>query len=273
MMKKRTLFVKPLMLVMFLGGLPGAGAATTAVQTISFSSSSLLEAGAGLEDSFFMATARSLDGFTKFDPSLGTLTNIFLSVEVDVSLRLELIATELDPPDAGTFTVRFESVAPNFVRTGIIYNSSDPGRFLNVTSDEAIIPTIGVIDALTEDFDFDPDFGDGFFEETTINFGGFANGGTTLATGSIDPFDLNVDISDFVGTGLVTGLRLRTLARINAGVGFTVENINNPFLGVESRFQAGNATLQFVFTPIPEPSSAALVLLAALGLAARRRRR
>jgi len=276
-----------LILTLFLGGLAGAGAAVTSVQTISFAFSQRDDSSGFEGGGLTFLSARSLGGFgagafTKFDPSLGTLTNIFLSLEVNATLSLSVGADGLDENslDDDPFSIQFQPALtsggpPDFtpprdlVRVAIVYLSSGPNIGLVVTSDEATIPNLGVTNGLAADFDFDFDV----LDENTVTFGGFSNGDTTLTTGSIDPLAAGFDASDFVGVGTVTnGLTINSLVSLGVGPGSaTSDNLDFPFLFADLSLEAGNVTLQYEFTPIPEPSSAALVLLAALGLVARRR--
>ena len=111
------------------------------------------------------------------------------------------------------------------------------------------------------------------YEETTdVTYGGFSEGGTTVTSGSLDFSNPNFVASDFVGSGNVMGLRVQNNFLLsNEPSMVQLNNLQGAFIEPQLGFQAGNATLQYVFTPVPEPAASFLVLLG-FGVALRRKR-
>ncbi len=218
-------------------------AETTPVQTMSFE-----RAGDGTFTDFFsdvfLDASQPLDEFDKFDPALGTLTEILFTIEVSASIELMVCADELSD-EGELFSVRFEEGPGSSVQGSIIYAPSGENFGLSVTSDFGGINSVGDEDLDPVDYTVNGFF---YFEESDREeFGGFAFGGNTVSAGSLLANHPDVNLSDFVGTGTVSGLSFNVIANLsNAG---TLNNV--PFAGIEASvgFEPGDATIQYVYTP------------------------
>jgi hypothetical protein len=199
--------------------------------------------------------SQPLSGFTKFDSNLGTLTEILLTAEVRATINVSIEASDIADPES-FFKVYFED--NSFFQTSIIYSPTGESFGLSVTFDLDGFGSVGE-DALLDPADWNGPDDFFFFDSTSNEYGGFANGDTTPTSGSL--LASSLVLSDFVddgGIGSVSGLQIAHIADIDTTP--MLENINSAFVDVSIALDAGNATLQYVYTPVPEPKTFALIL-------------
>lgn len=259
----------------WLLGIGVSGAAVTPVQTSAFAGDDdgvYTDLGDG---NFISASAESaISGFTKFDASLGTLTDVLLTVEVDATISMVIEADVLDPIDAPVFSFYLDPISGGLIQAGMLYSPTGGIVSFVVTSDNTSLSSLGTEFEDPAPYIFDFGGGPAFFysDSYSESFGGFSSGGTTAATGSLSALDPDFLASDFIGTGAVTGLSMSNILNYdNDPSELSLLNVPYGFVQPEVSFSAGNATLQYVYTPIPEPSVGMLVLLGAL-VSGRRRR-
>ena len=192
-----------------------------------------------------LGAGQPLDTFTKFDPSLGTLTEVLFTVQVSGSVEAILSAEELLSPE-DPFSIALDSGPEDYIQASIIYGPTGDTSGYSLTFDLADIPFLGVegIDpseyGAPEGFYFE-EFGDSFF-------GGYSDGGETLSEGNLLVSNPAFNPVDFIGTGNVTGLSFDAFAAF--GSFGNIDNLAGAFLEASIYFDAGNATIQYVYTPV-----------------------
>ncbi len=127
---------------------------------------------------------------------------------------------------------------------------------------------MGAFDEDPQDFIFDDLF---FFDDqVTDTYGAFETEGL-LPMGTIFATDAEFVESDFVGAGEVTALSITSFVELEGTA--TLDNHGEPGLEITISLAGGEATLQYKYEPIPEPSTYAAIFGAlGLGLALLRRR-
>lgn len=241
--------------------LPAASFGATSSQTVLFpdtgggtfyDSDSPGSPGTGFTDTV------PLTGFNQFDPALGTLNEVRIRLGIDASWDL---FAEVDPDfniiDPGsTFAIDFAT--DSFIEAGIFYQPTGANILISAAVDAYFDPFqlffIGDID--------NPSDGDG------DSFGELNLSGSET-TGSLFPGINNFNSADFVGTGTVQGLELGFFVPLD-DFWFT-ENLNSATVELTYSLAATEVTIDYLYDPIPEPSSF-LLLAAGLGLITRRRR-
>jgi len=106
--------------------------------------------------------------------------------------------------------------------------------------------------------DYTSSFGLFYDDSTSGEFGGFAFGNSDVTSGVLDATSSFFVADDFIGTGFVNGLNIGPFIQLEM-TDLRLENINSAFAEVSVGLDAGTATLQYEFTPVPEPSVYALV--------------
>lgn len=210
--------------------------------------------------------------FLKFDSTLGTLTEIRFTAQINASSSVQLVVSRVED-SSQPFTAVFDPATPNtFVDVGLIYYPGGGSTGSTTLLESSTLSQIGITDGLPDDYSSDPGSNDiSYSDQMSSNFGGFsAGGGMSLTTGSIFTTDSGFLASDFVGSGNVNGLLFLGLLQIDFLTG-TLENVTTSTITPEISYRPGNLTLQYVFDPIPEPSFT--ILLGLCGLLGLRRSR
>jgi len=259
-----------LCLAMLSGVAVSLNGAVTAVQTAAFgalSASTQIDLEVGSES---ISDYALLTSFDKFDPALGTLNEVLLTMEVRVQITA-FLETETILDEDFPFSAYWDD-SSSFFQADIVYSPTGDTSGYSLLGEFGGFSGVGSEEELPEDWGSPGDF---FFTDSNSDeFGGFAFGGTTVTSGSYLVTDPNYNPVDFVGTGTVTGLEIGPFAFIDTALA-VVDNVSNVILGVEIEMDPGTVTLQYSYTPVPEPSHATLAagLLLGLWLIVRRRRR
>lgn len=216
----------------------------TPMQTVSFAAtqeSTSADVGSGMVS---LSANQPLIGFTKFNPSLGTLTEIRFYVQVDA--RYELTVTAAGVADEGSpFSVVRPASPGDLVQAGVVYSPTAANFGLAVTFDNATAASVGGENLSPQDHGAPGNF---LYQDSRIEeFGGFAQGGGTPTEGSLLASNPDINLADFVGSGAVPGLNFSLVSIITNGE--TPVNVPQATLGHLIAFAAGSATLQYVYTP------------------------
>lgn len=246
-----------------------AMAAFTPVQTVGFAGGEATVTGSDSDSSVRASYQTSITGLQKFDPSLGTLTRVLLSIEVNASASIRLYSDGIIDDQALFSLQHVDQGAETFVQTQIGYNYDGPlMRFLAISTGN--LGTTGGTGLDPADYSAS---GFVYTDESSIVYGGFSGGGSTPRTGQILNTDNFYDSTDFVGIGEVTTLSVVSFADAYlTSTSFTIDNLDFADINTFTRVEAGNVTLQYEYAPVPEPASIALSG-ALLALLPRRRRR
>ncbi len=256
-----------------LGMLVGVAVGTSAmaeltpIQTANFTGGEVTESGDQSETQVRASYTTPITGLQKFDPSLGTLTAVLLSIQVDATASVTLFSNDITD-DQELFTLQHvDQPSKTFVQTQIAYVNGTTTRFVAITSGN--LGTTGGTGLDSDDYS-NPDFE--YTDSSSINYGGFANGGSTPRTGQINSTDSFYNAADFVGVGEVTSLSVTAFTSIDLDeTSFTLDNLSSAFITAFARVESGDVSLQYEYTPIPEPTSLAMTgTLAALLLHRRR---
>lgn len=238
-----------------------ASATLTPVQTVSFLGGENSNNGTFGDTDINASYSAALTGFQKFNPSLGTLDAVLLTIQTDARVVIEISTSQLID-DGENFSVQLSDTgSKTFLQNNIAYNHPNGTRFVVIESTSH--NTVGGADLNPDDFGGSGNFS--YTDSTEKVYGGFSGGGSTAKSGSISSTDSFYDADDFVGVGLVDALSVRNFANLDVLLGDTavLDNID-PFdvdVMVTARVESGDVTLQYDYT-VPEPLS--LVGFAAL---------
>jgi MYXO-CTERM domain-containing protein len=253
-------------------GMPLLHGAITPLQTGNFDfqfDSDTYAADSGPQSLYSEVT---LNGFTKFDPALGTLTKVLVSLEVEAGIFVDLFTDDIID-DQQLFSLEWDS-SNSLFQTSVAYKPTGSGIGLGVTFDLPSVPTLGGVDLDPADYSGGELPGFSFSDSYGESYGAVGSGSGIPSTGEILASDPAFNLNDFQGVGSVEGLVLAMFADIDTAV-FS-DNIGSASLGVYMDVDnfGGKAQLQYEYTPVPEPRlMAGLLGLAALAAAAFRRRR
>lgn len=245
----------PRFLAAFLSSLPFlSNAATISTDTVLFGGLSGINSIESV-DSVPNANGSFADevipsGLAQFDPSLGTLTAIRVTASFDYEVFVSFAASGI-------------------INTGVSHTASVSNLFHEVGISISQSSSPGSLSPIGEFSEFFPEFyggvgnpGDG--EAYSENFGG---SGTVSDT--IDVFSL-VEVADFIGTGNVQALVVAIFTPVEAT--FELNNVDNATINFNSSVENGSISIEYEYTPVPEPSIAYLGGLALVfGLGFRRR--
>jgi hypothetical protein len=214
-----------------------------------YDSSSPGESGTGYLDSI------ALSGFDKFDPALGTLTEVRVHLNIQASWNLLL---QINNPDSqiidqgNPFSIDFS--LQSGLEAGVFYTPTGSNRLVSVATDT-------------------------YFTSIGLNFtGGTENTsdgtsdsfGNPTAQGSLFPGVDEFNSADFVGVGTVQELTLGLAVSLDDI--WNTDNLNSAEAELTYQLDETDVTLEFIYTPIPEPSFLLLSLAGTvIGLTRRRR--
>lgn len=253
-----------------------SAASLTPVQTASYGT---VEDGIFTDfgSSSFIGFNVPLTGFKKFDASLGTLERILFTLESEISATgtLEYVfeSTATTPEEDENFGNFASITVDQPVQTDITYSDSPSTGVLAVSDQFSLI--------FSED-DVSVDESGYSTPDSTLIFEYFGseqtvNEGPSTSSGALETFG----ISDFSGSPLddVDALSVGFFVPIDE---FSVSSQSDfgdldpseIFIDLTVVMQAGTGTLQYEYTPVPEPASAGtlLGLIALLGIFSRRSR-
>jgi len=212
--------------------------------------------------SFFLAFDEPILGIPKFDPSLGTLTDITVFVEdtdpIMYDVAGDIMATEIDPLDSGGFDAGVDVSGGD---VGINYE--DPS---GLTLSPVITDSIDLMGSCG-DTPGSGDCGESLFSSAEAD--GVLEGSSSIFG--------TVDLADFVGPGDVDSLFVQIFLPTTAM--FTTMNADAVVdfdLDVFAGFSVIGEDIvgvTYTFTPIPEPTSLLLAAPALALLVAMRRRK
>jgi len=201
----------------------------------------------------FLSDSVSLTGFNQFDPSLGTLERVLFTIEVSAIYEAYVSVNEV--MDAGQlFNAYLDNTLNDYLQVSLSYQPSGSSSGYLFTFDLASLGTAG-------DFDFDPaEFGDdefiSFEDIYSEMFGDFGNL-NQVTTGVLEASDANFVMSDFVGNGQVQGLGVVLIGEIaNEG---DRTNAVDASVEINATVYPGAVALVYEYTPVPEPSTYALI--------------
>ncbi|MGB6222765.1 choice-of-anchor E domain-containing protein [Haloferula sp.] len=214
-----------------------------------YDSSNSGESGTGYLDSI------SLSGFNKFDPALGTLTEVRVSLNIQASWNLGL---QINDPDSqiidpgNPFSIDFS--LQSAIEAGVFYTPTGSNRLVSVATDTTF-DSIGL--------NFTGDTGN-----TSASTGD--SFGNPTAQGSIFPGVDEFNSADFVGVGTVQELTFGLLVPLDDI--WITDNLNSAEAELSYQLEESDVTLEFIYTPVPEPSFLLLSLAGTvIGLTRRRR--
>jgi|GEM_PF-4696433 len=212
------------------------------------------------DSGFVLAFDEPIVGIPKFDPSLGTLTDITVFVEdtdpITYDIGGGLSVAEIDPMEPGGF---FGDV---FISADVGINYEDPSG----TSLTPVITDFLDLAGVCSGGPGEGGCGDGVF-----------HGEDGILEGSESVFGF-VDPADFIGPGSVDSLFVQLFvpttamfttsnADADADVGFDI------FAGISAPPVDSIVGVTYTFTPVPEPTSLLLAVPALALLGGRRRRK
>ena len=245
-----TIGLNALLVVLLLLGSTGSALADTQTEVGSYpdinDGNSYSSPGGG-PGSFFFA-AEDVTGIDKFDPSLGTLNTVTLFAEfvsdVETSVSADAVDTDSDP-----HYVEFDG---DFLQAFIGYSPGGGGStFTLVSSNYVPFASCG-----------DGEFSGGCFD--SVFDSNHANSSDVVS--NLASYDSN----DFIGVGPVT--TLRAIIAIPEDGTFFLDNVDTASAEIAAYMSNISLTVEYDYTPIPEPTSALLALLAGCAMLTSRRR-
>lgn len=188
--------------------------------------------------------SQSLNEFEKFDPTLGTLVNVLLTVDVNASYLIEITSDSIIQPN-DPFSILPEQNLSNLIQASVIYRPTNGDGGFSITFDNANYSGTSIENENPLEHGGPENFQ--FSRSESESFGGFANGGENPSFGTIpvSPDDFNP--ADFIGTGNVVGLEFGFFTEINTAA--TLVNLDNATINLSILLAAGNATLQYEYIP------------------------
>lgn len=158
-----------------------------------------------MSESVSLTYEEALTGFTKFDPTLGTLTRVIVTAEVSATYSADLYSFSVSNP-FGSFSLYYEESLNDSLQVSVAYKPTGETFALALTFDTQGPGSLG------EEFLDPADYGgsDGFYysDFVSFDFGGFADGGDLASEGEFLASHEDFNASDFIGTGNVTGLAI-----------------------------------------------------------------
>ncbi|NBB79479.1 MAG: PEP-CTERM sorting domain-containing protein [Verrucomicrobia bacterium] len=222
--------------------------------------------GANIDLSLFIP----LNGFTKFDPSLGTLNEVQLSIEVDATVSVAIESDSII--DDQSFFDLFLEDTDSLFQVSAAYRPGGGSAATALTFDIGGFGSVGDLSLDPADFSF-PDFF--YSDDVDDRFGdqflqGIPSEGTLLTS---DPDYIASDFEGF-GTVVADALGIEFIAELDAGsFSFQIDNLDDAFIEFEVALSGGDATLIYDYTPVPEPASLPIIFGAIVTVCAVGRRR
>ena len=190
----------------FLFG-PFLSAAVTPVQTTSYTSGEIYETDDLVDGlgwiGFF--EEQSLTGFQKFDPSLGELEEVRLTITGSAYLEMTIFSDALEDPEL-PFTAIFESdfeESDDLIDVGLTYNPSGTNLIIGPGLEFLQPGSLGFEGEDPADWTFDTFYFEDYFSEDFFFYDGVDNPPLEV---TIRMDEANVNPADFRGEGEVTGL-------------------------------------------------------------------
>lgn len=181
----------------------------------------------------------TLDEFTKFDPALGTLTEVKFSFDYVARTRVSIEADSVFDFDA-PFDLFFDgSQEDNYTDIAVIYFPSNDVFGYSLVVEPLGFPSVGVIGEDPFQYEF---LGNFYFQESDeFEFD------EVEVEGFLSADDARMNLSDFVGEGMVNGLSFSMYGDISL-VG-EINNIETAFLQPEIEYEIASVTLQYEYIP------------------------
>jgi hypothetical protein len=227
-----------------------ACAEVTPAQTTTYSEQELYGFD-NLVDGFgniFLFESEVIAGLPKFDPSLGTLRQVRLSVTGSATLEMSLFSGSIED-DTQAFTAFFESDFegdfPDSADVGVIYSPTGRDTAFGIGLDFIDAPTLGVIDEDPDFWTFDDFYFDDYSQDEFFLHDGVENPPLVIMIDLDDP-DVNPD--DFIGEGEVTALTFEGYCDLDTTQA-VIENLSDASLDVILGYQSGEVSIRYLYEP------------------------
>ncbi len=193
------------------------------------------------------ASARNIfTGLEKFDPSLGTLTGVALSIDFDYSYDIAVQAGNVTDP---AFNHSVSAAHEDRIVFRVLYRPDSSTSVVLAVEGPALDTYIAAGDA-------------GAPPASNLT-----QGSGTLTRALLDITEL-VDLADFIGTGDVEALQIAP--HLPWSLELTLDNLDAASAQINALQSPGTVSLQYTYIPVPEPASLALIALGSLLLCKRR---
>jgi hypothetical protein len=241
-------------LFLLFAGVGATGAEVTPSQSTNYLNQELSDvADVFAAGEIYLYEEETLTGFQKFDPTLGELTEVRFTVTGSASLEMVLSSSELIDEEL-PFTLLYDpdgSGFSNFADVGLVYAPTGTNIGLSVVTDSISAPRLGYEDEDPSGWSFESFYVDDFQSEEFFIHDGVDS---PAREGSLLMSNPNVNPTDFIGVGEVTGLIFQGFGEFNAADVIT-DNLASAQLEAVLRYTTGEVTLEYVYTPASKPTA------------------